>query len=431
MTALPLRAALLPAGALLAAFAVAAAPPAPEAPGTWIGTWAAAPQQPFEGETAHWEDQTLRLVVHASAGGAGVRVQVSNAHGDAPLAIGAVHVALRTAGADIAPASDRTLRFLGSPGIVLPPGADATSDPVGLDVPPSSDLAVSLYLPRASAGTTTHSLALQAGYVSRRGDAGGAARFPVAATIAQWPFLTRVDVLAPAPAATVVVFGDSLVDGDGSTPGANRRFGDALAARLRAAGARVGVVNEGIAGNRLLRPSPAAPRNPYGPGFGDAGVDRFERDALRQPGVAAIVLRIGGNDLGFPGAIAPDAEAPSFEALVEGYRLLAARAHRRGLRIVATTCPPFEDAAPVPGYWAAAKEPLRQRINAWLREAKTFDAVVDLDRLMRDPARPSRLARAFDSGDHLHPGDAGYAAMAAAVPLAALGLGIPAVQDGR
>jgi lysophospholipase L1-like esterase len=425
MNVSPPKPALL-ACVLAACLARAAPAPAPAPPaGTWIGTWGAAPQQPFDGDTARWADQTLRLVVHASAAGRGARIQLSNTYGDAPLVIGAAHLALRTAGADVAPASDRTLRFGGLPSIAIPPGASVLSDPVDLEVPALSDLAISLYLPRATAGTTLHSLALQTGYVSPPGDASGSARFPVAATIATWPFVTRVDVLGPADgASTVVVFGDSLVDGDGSTADANRRFTDVLAARLHAAGASTGVLNEGIIGNRLLRPSPAAPRSRCGPAFGDAGLDRFARDALVQPGVAAIVVRIGANDLGFPGAIAPESETPGFDQLVAGYRALASRAHRRGLRIVATTCPPFEGAAPVPGYWAPAKEPLRQRVNAWLRDGRVFDAVVDLDRVLRDPQHPSRLAPAFDSGDHLHPGDAGHAAIAAAIPLRALAAGI-------
>jgi lysophospholipase L1-like esterase len=297
------------------------------------------------------------------------------------------------------------------------------SDAVDLDIPPRADLAVSLHLPQPTTGSTSHALALQTGYVSAAGDASGAARFPVAAKIDEWPFLTGVEVLPRAGAAsTVVVFGDSMVDGDGSTPESNRRLPDALAARLQAAGVQAGVLNEGIIGNRLLRASPAGPRNRLGPGFGDAGIDRFERDVLAQPGVAAVVLRIGTNDLGFPGAFAPAEELPSFEQLVDGYRALALRARRRGLRVLAMTCPPFEGTTLAPGYWTPAKEALRLQLNAWLREGGAFDAVVDADRLLRDPARPARLRPAFDSGDHLHPGDAGYAALAAALPLAALGL---------
>ena len=409
----------------VAAGTAASAPPG-AAPGPWIGTWAAAPQQPFAGATAHWRDATLRLVVHASAGGGRARVRIANTYGDAPLVIGAAHLARRAAGADIVPASDRTLRFGGAASIAIAPGASALSDPVDLDVPPLADLAVSLYLPRATAATTSHALALQTSYVSRTGDASGAAQFPVGAQIDEWPFLTGIDVQPANPrAATVVAFGDSLVDGDGSSPGANRRFPDVLAARLQAAGAATGVLDEGLIGNRLLRASPAGPGNPLGPAFGDAGVDRFERDVLSQAGVAAVVVRIGSNDIGLAGAIAPASDRPTLAALVAGFRGLVERAHRRGVRVVAMTCPPFEDAAPVPNYWAPDKEPLRLQLNAWLREGGAFDAVVDIDRLLRDPAHPSRLAPAFDSGDHLHPNDAGYATIGAAIPLGVLGLASP------
>ena len=424
MNVLPPKGALL-ACSLVMSLAQAAGAPAPDAAasGAWIGTWAAAPQQPFTGAAGHWRDQTLRLVVHASAGGHGARVRLANTYGDVPLVVGAAHLALRAAGADVVPASDRALRFGGADAVTIAPGASVLSDAVDLDVPPLADLAVSLYLPKPTVGSTSHVLALQTGYVSSAGDASGAAHFPVAGRIDEWPFVTGVDVRPAAGAAsTVVLFGDSMVDGDGSSPEANRRLPDALAARLQAAGAHAGVLNEGVIGNRLLRASPAGPRNRLGPGFGDAGVDRFERDVLAQPGVAAVVVRIGTNDIGFAGAFAPEDETPSLEQLVAGYRSLVARARRHGVRVVAMTCPPFEGTTLAPGYWTPAKEPLRLQLNAWLREGGAFDAVVDADRVLRDPAHPSRLLPAFDSGDHLHPGDAGYAALAAAIPLAALGL---------
>ena len=417
----------------IAAAAVAAEPAAsaPEAE-HWIGTWAAAPQPAFAGEVPHWRDQTLRLVVHASAGGRRVRVRIANTYGDAPLVVGGAHLARRASGADIVAESDRVLRFGGAASVTIAPGASALSDAADLALPPLSDLAVSLYLPGPTAATTSHALALQTSYLSRPGDASGATRFPVAAELDAWPFVTGVDVVpAEAKASTVVVFGDSFVDGDGSTPDANRRFPDVLAARLQAAGATIGVLDEGLIGNRLLRASPPAPRNPFGAAFGEAGVERFERDVLAQAGVAAVVLRIGTNDLGFAGGIAPSSERPTLAELAAGFRGLAERAHRRGLRVVAMTCPPFEEAAPVPGYWAADKEPLRRQFNTWLLADGAFDAVVDIDGLLRDPSHPSRLAPAFDSGDHLHPNDAGYAAIAKAIPLGVLGVAMPANQLRR
>jgi len=383
----------------------------------WIGTWAAAPQPPLTGTLATYDNQSLRLIVHTSIGGTQLRVRVSNAFGDKPLLIGAAHVARRVAEARIDPATDRVLRFGGQPSVTVPPHATVWSDPVALEVPALSDLAVSLHLPHRTAATTTHFFAQQTSYAAAaKGDVTGAEAFPVGKKIQSWPFVTGVDVTAAPDAFAVVAFGDSLIDGDGSTPDANHRWPDVLAARLQAEGRAVGVLNAGLIGNRLLKDSPRSPKNPGGPGFGRSGLARFEQDALAQSGARLVIMRIGLNDIGFPGAFASPRERPSAEAMIAGYRQLIAQAHAKGLRIVGTTSPPFEDADLAPGYYAAAKEPLRQAVNEWIRHGGAFDAVVDFDAVLRDPAHPTRLAPAFDSGDHLHPNDAGYAAIVEAMP---------------
>jgi len=388
----------------------------------WIGTWAAAPQAAFPGPLARYDDRTLRLVVHASVGGSRVRLTLSNLHGPAPLRIAAAHVALRERGADIAAGSDRALAFDGAAGIVIAPGASATSDPVDLPVPALSDLAVSLHLAGPAHAGTTHALAQQTGWVARsRGDATAAVRFPKANKIDSWPFLTGVDVEAPAGGATIVVFGDSWVDGDGSTLDANARWSDALAARLQRAGgacAHVGVVNEGLIGNRLLHDSPARHRRgapDFGRALGESGLARLNRDVLSQPGVRAVLVHLGNNDIGFDGGVAPADEAVSLQALEAGYRELVARAHAAGLRAIGSTLTPVEGTRLVAGYDTPAKEVLRQQVNAWIRDAGEFDAVADVDRAVRDPDHPARLLPRLASPDHLHPNDAGYAAASAAV----------------
>ncbi|HTO88474.1 MAG TPA: SGNH/GDSL hydrolase family protein [Thermoanaerobaculia bacterium] len=246
----------------------------------------------------------------------------------------------------------------------------------------------------------------------------------MAKTISSWPFLTGVEVDAPPDGAAIVAFGDSWFDGDGSTPDANHRLGDILAERLQrdARGGRFGVVNEGLIGNRLLRDSPREPPSPFGDALGESGLKRFERDALGQPGVKVVIVRFGVNDLGLPGALAPATESVTAADLIAGYRKLVAGAHRQGVRIIGTTIAPFESATTAPGYYTPEKEAVRREVNAWIRGSRDFDGVVDLDRSMCDPDHATRLLPAYDSGDHLHPNDAGYAAAANAIPLPLLGI---------
>lgn len=206
-----------------ASFAVDAPPAVP-----WVGSWAAVQQPPMPGSLQTLQAQTLRLIVHASLGGSRVRIRLSNRDGDTPLAIDAAHIALRTQGADIDAASDRTLRFHRATGVRIPPHGSVLSDPVALTIPAQSELAVSLYLPGQAPLSTVHILAQQTSYVSTPGDASASAHFPVARRIDSWPFLANVDVQAPPPAFAIVLFGDSMVDGDGATPDANQRWSDAL-----------------------------------------------------------------------------------------------------------------------------------------------------------------------------------------------------------
>jgi lysophospholipase L1-like esterase len=383
----------------------------------WIGTWATAPQPFLPGSLQSFHQQTLRLIVHTSAGGTRVRVRISNTYGDRPLDIGGAHIARRTTGASIDSTSDRTLTFRGRSTTSIPARSLVVSDPVALDVPALSDLAVSLFLPSRTAATTSHALALETSYFSTDiGNFTAVARFPGADSINSWPFLTGVDVEASPNGVAIVAFGSSTTDGDGTTSGANRRWPDILAERLQGAAVRkgeVGVLNQGIIGNRLLEGSPLETRDRFGAALGESGLTRFERDVLAQPGVGYVILCLGINDISFPGVFTPASERVRAQDLIAGYRRLMARARERRVKLIMTTIPPFEGARS----YTPEKELVRQEINAWIRGSVEFDAVVDFDATLRDPTQPTRLDPAFDSGDHLHANDAGHAATANAIPL--------------
>ena len=403
-------------------------------PQHWIGTWATAAQPSIPDRPRMFRDQTLRLIVHTSAGGKAVRIKISNTFGDQPLVIGGAHIAKRGAGANVDPGSDRTLTFGKHSSTIIAPGSMAASDPVDLDVPALSDLAVSIFLPDPTAATTVHALALQTNYVSpETGDHAAEVEFPVLETIASWPFLTGVDVATSSRGAAIVAFGSSLTDGDGSTKDANRRWPDVLAERLQKnGGAELGVLNEGIIGNRLLGdshsphqsggPSPLGPVfEQLGPVLGEAGLARFERDVLGQAGVKYVILGLGVNDILFPGAFIPETDSVAAQDLIAGNRQLVARAHKNGIRVIGTTIPPFENALfrdPFfDRFYSPDKERIRQEVNAWIRKSGEFDGAIDFDVAVRDPDHPTQLLPAYDSGDHLHVNDAGNAAQANAIVL--------------
>jgi lysophospholipase L1-like esterase len=400
----------------------------------WIGTWATAAQPSPLGSVQAFRNQTLRLIVHTSAGGPEVRIRISNTFGDGPLLIRAAHIARRATAADIDPSSDRALTFGGQSSTTIPAGSIAVSDPADVNVPALSDLAISLFLPQTTTATTSHILALQTSYVSTEtGDSTAAVKFPVANTITSWPFLTGVDVAASPRGAAIVAFGSSTTDGDGSTKDANHRWPDVLAERLQKAGGRdaeLGVLNLGIIGNRLLSDnhSPRQAGGPFGAvlerfggSLGQAGLARFERDVLDQAGVRYVILVLGINDILFPGSFIPLTESVSAQSVISGNRELMARARKKGIRVIETTIPPFEDAtfsSPTIKFYTPEKETVRQEVNAWIRGSREFDGVIDFDAVLRDPSHPARLLPEYDSGDHLHANDAGYIASANAIPLA-------------
>jgi len=355
----------------------------------------------------HFTNQTLRQVVHTSIGGNRARVVLSNRFGTAPLTIAAAHVALRAKEAEIVPQSDRPLTFSGRPTITMPAGAMVYSDPVNLNVPPMGDLAIDLYLPgdtNISSPLTMHSGAFQTNYVSETGNHTGEAALQVVATTPSWFLLSRVEVIAPEAVGAVVTFGDSITDGTRSTPDTNNRWPDLLAKRLMAqpGNVKMAVLNAGIGGNRVLSE-----------GVFTAGLNalaRFERDALDQTGVTHVIVMEGINDIGN----ARQNPTPTAEDIIAGYKQLIELAHTRGQKIYGATLTPFEAAA----YFTKEGEAKRQAINEWIRTSKAYDAVIDFDVATRDPANPTRYLPLYDSGDHLHPNDAGYQAMAEAIDLA-------------
>lgn len=397
---------------------------------TWVGTWATAPQADIPARVQTFRNQTVRLIVHVSAGGPKVRIKISNTFGNQPLLIGTAHIARRATGADIDPASDRALTFRGHASTTVAPRAMVVSDPVDLDVPALSDLAISLFFPEAAVATTSHILALQTNYVSAETeDSSAAIKFPVAKTIDSWPFLHRGGRRNFASRRD----GSSTTDGDGSTDDANHRWPDVLAERLQKAAngkAERGVLNEGIIGNRLLSDthSPRQAGGPfgdalksYGEALGDSGLARLDRDVLNQAGVKYVVLILGINDILFPGSFIPASESVSAQSVISGNRQLIARARKKRIRVIGTTIPPIEDATfthPVIHFSTPEKERVRQEVNAWIRTSGEFDAVIDFDEVLRDPSHPARLLPAYDSGDHLHANDAGYIASGNAIPLA-------------
>ena len=402
----------------------------------WVATWGTAPAgNPVPGVMQTFNNQTLRLIVHTSIGGSKLRIRLSNEHGSTPLRIGEARVALRSAGADIVPGSDRRLTFSGKSALTVPVGALALSDPVELAVPALSDLAISLHLPGKVQAATSHGNAYQTNYVSLPGNFTNAAALPTQRTIVSWPFLTDVDVRSPT--FSVVILGDSITDGAVTTRDANHRWPDFLALRLQtartapfagvaAAHNDVGIINRGIGGNRLLRDLSGKQV------IGRAALARFEREVLATAGLEHVIVLIGINDIGVPGtASAPSEQAVTVADLIAGYRLLIARAHTKGLAIYGATLTPFEGAATA-GYFTPAKDLVRRGANNWIRTSGEFDGVIDFDRAVRDPAQPSRMRPAFDSGDHLHPNDVGMQAMASAIALELINrparIGAPAVS---
>jgi lysophospholipase L1-like esterase len=398
-------------------------PPAPAPAPFMINTRCAPPATPPvtppPGQTfapmpfPHFTNQTLRQIVHTTIGGAKARVVLSNAYGTAPVTVGAAHIAIRDKDGAIQANSGRPLTFSGKPTITIPANAVMYSDPVTLTVPQMGDLAIDLYLPGTTntpATTTMHGGAYQTSYVSETGNHAGKTTLPVVGTTRSWFLLSRVDVAATDATGAVVAFGDSITDGAASTADTNNRWPDHLARRLLSQGIKMGVLNAGIGGNRVLSEATLPPGvDVRAVGAGINALARFERHVLSQPGVTHVIVMEGINDIGN----ARQNATPTAEDLIAGHKQLIEQAHARGLKIYGATLTPFWGAA----YFTEVGEAKRQALNEWIRNGKGYDGVVDFDKATRDPNDPKKLMEKYDSCDYLHPSDAGYKAMGDAIDL--------------
>lgn len=378
----------------------------------YVGTWTTSPAPIAE---VSFGAETLRMIARVSLGGGSPRVRLSNAFGDTPLRIAAASLGLRAEGAAVRAGTLRPLTFGGESSVTIAAGALVVSDPIDLTLPPLADVAVSVHLAHPVPErfrVTGHGTAKQTSYIAAPGNHTAALALPVARTTESWFFVSGIEVEAPAGTRGLVAFGDSLTDANISTVDGNHRWPDQVARRLAArhgGACPLGIMNQGLGGNRLLHDL-----------AGDSGLKRFDRDVLAQPGVTDVILLLGVNDLRNRRGMAE--QVATAAGMIAGYKQIALRARAAGLRIFGATLLPFEDETFVPGCWSPDREAERQAVNAWIRTGGVFDAVIDLDARMRDPAAPSRLLPAWDCGDHLHPSDAGYRHMGDCIDLGLLGL---------
>jgi lysophospholipase L1-like esterase len=371
----------------------------------WVGTWTTAPAP---AESGAFTNQTLRMTMRASLGGNEVRVRISNAYGQRPLAIGGAHIALREHGAAIVPGSDRKLSFGGAATATIAAGAVQFSDPVALALPPLADLAVSLYLPGEilTDFQITGRYARQTNYISPPGDFTAAPVIPIATVTSDWFFVCGVDVLTSADTGGIVTLGDSLTDGNISTMDGFCRWPDQLARRLmaRPRGRPMAVMNQGLGGNRILFDI-----------RGDSGLRRFDRDVLSQPGVTHVIVMLGTNDL--RNRWRKPEEEPNAAQMIAGLKQMAVRAHSRHIKIIGATLTPFGNETYMANAWSPQREEVRVAVNNWIRDGGAFDAVADFDRALRDPEIPTQMLASCDCGDGLHPSDLGYTRMGDVVDL--------------
>ena len=365
---------------------------------SWVGAWAGSPAPPAPNSPSV-EDQTIRQVVRLSAGGRSIRLRLTNEYGETPLEVGAASAAL--AGPDGKPtATPVAITFGGRPMALIPRGAPMLSDPIALPVKALDSVSISLFFPHATGPCTCHALATATTWISAIGDYTKAGYFDATSSVTQRPFLSAVEVSPETATRTIIAFGDSITDGFRSTSEANRRWPDVLAERLQSAKMAISIANEAISGNQVLGFNRVA--------FGDAALARFDRDVLSVPNASWMIVLEGINDIGQNGE-----KRPSAETMIVGYRQIIERAHARGLKVFGGTLLPDGGAA----YFAESGEVVRQAVNEWIRTSKAFDGVIDFDAVMRDPANPKKMKADLQSGDWLHPNDAGYKLMGETVDL--------------
>lgn len=395
---------------VLAASAALATP----AHARWVGTWSASPHAPLGTEgmfaAASYDNVTISQIVRVSEGGDALRVRFTNRYGEAPLEIGEARIVrIDDQGKEIAGTS-RPLTFDGAKGAVIPRGAPFVTDSLSLAVPDLSRLKVIFYLPRNTGPCTCHLTGLDELAVSAPGNHVGAAFTPVS-TAQHRAFLSGVEVHSPQSPGTIVTFGDSITDGVGSTPGANRRWPDVLAERLQAAGTNWAVANAGISGNRILSP-----------GMGESALARFDEDVLSLPAVKYLIIFEGVNDIGnrfgprTGGPQLPGMDQPEItvEQMIAGYRQLISRAHAKGIRVIGSPIGPYKGAS----YWTEEGEAARQKINTWILTSGAFDGIVRLDEAFANPADKAAMRDGYHMGDFLHGSDAGLKAVGESIDLA-------------
>ncbi|NII75679.1 lysophospholipase L1-like esterase [Dyella sp. SG562] len=387
----------------------------------WFATWYAAPQDYnilFPGTTVPpltISNQSIRQIVHTSHGGNLIRIKLTNYFGTTPVTFGEARVARSTGNGGIDLATDQALRFDGRRSLTLAPGEERWSDPVSLPFPTHADLAISLFVPLNTPVVTTHTIGMQTNYLAP-GDQASAAAMGSATATGKYYWLSEVDAstagnsgatdLAAHPYKVVVAFGDSITDGYGSTADTNRRWPNDLDNRVQAAAhslGRASVVNAAIAGNRWIYD-----------GVGPAAVTRFAHDVAGVSGATHVMILLGINDIGI-GELYPPQNVSAGQ-IIAAMQATIAQAKASHIKIYLATITPYNGAS----YYDAAGEMKREAVNAFVRSANGADGVLDFDSIVRDPANPTTLLPAFDSGDHLHPNDVGYQAMADSIDLGLL-----------
>jgi lysophospholipase L1-like esterase len=373
----------------------------------WFGTWAASPEAQLNTATSSGNSGvTYREIVHTSAGGTAVRIVVTNEFGVDPLTIGAARIAITKGGNSIEIETAKSIRFGGQSSVTLPAGTLAVSDPVNMELPPFADIAISLFMPAQQMNRTTlHSYALQTNYLVP-GNVVDAETLTTPIEVQSWYFLKGVQVKLDEPngGGNIVALGDSITDGAASKSGANGRWPDVLAHRVQAdeSLSDMGVLNAGINGNRLLRD-----------GDGESALRRLDRDVLAQAGVMYLVVLEGINDIGHVVAASPSDPAANTQDLIRALEQIVMRAHAHGIKVIGATMTPYESCK----YASPEGEKIREAVNDWIRTNSELDGVADFDKIVRDPAHPTRFLPTYDSGDHLHPNAAGLRAMADGIDL--------------
>ncbi len=374
-------------------------------PPQWVGTWATSPMVAEGFNLRMLEGVTLREIAHISVGGQQVRIRFTNEFGLDPLTVSDAHVALSAGGGAIQPGSDHAITFGGATSVNIPPGAAMFSDPVSIEIAPLADVAVSFYLPpQIMRAETFHAFADQDNYVVE-GDSPAAQQLANATTFTSWYFFDGIDVHEGQGSFAIVALGDSITDGAHSTLNANRRWPDVLADRLiNRPTNNISVLNEGIGGNRVLNE-----------GAGPSALSRVDRDVLAQSDVRYLVILESINDIGRLAHVQVPWDDVTAAQLEHGLTQIVDAAHEHGIKVIGATLTPYGGA----NYYSDKGEQVREAVNDWIRSSGTFDGVFDFDKATQDPQNPTHFNPAYDSGDHLHPNDAGYKAMGDSIDLSA------------